>query len=393
MKILLISYWFPPADAIGAKRWGEFYALSKEDTDIDITVLTANWHTRYREDKKIHYIGNEIIFSSFKPQNKKISYLDILRHPSLTIRSIDPSIVSSWYKESKMWIDDNQKEAYDVVVSSFGPIASVLLGNYAKKRYRIPHIVDLRDLISIQRQKKRLPILNFLDNQLDKFIMKDVDRILVVSPTGNKKASRFYHKEAITVYNGLQNKIEKEEVNLSISNSQSINILYMGTLGAYRNPSKILEVFNAYVQEHQNCVLSIKFASRDNPFDFLNQESIGSINVTWLGYLSQEKLKIEKKSCDIYLVLEDSRKEGNENLTGKIFEYLHGTKPIVVSCHKDSDIVTLLQETNAGRLIGTVDDFEKFLKEKRSLNVTRCNQYTRENQYKIFKNTLGAYNV
>jgi len=392
MKILVISYWFPPAGVIGAKRWGEFYNLSLKDNNLDITVLTGNW-IGDKVNGNIHYLGVEIKQKPFFSLNKEINYLDVFRHPTLMIRALDSSIMSDWYKYVKSWIDINSKNEFDLVISSFGPISSVLLGRHVQQKYSIPHIVDLRDLISIQGQKMKVPFIHFLDKQIDKFIMRKVDSFFVVSSTGNKKAKRFYKKEVNTIYNGLANPITEKEVDLSIKNKNKINILYMGTLGVHRNPKKILMLLNSYAKEYLHCRISVRFASQDNPLNFIQEESLEHIQISWLGYLLPEALDIEKEKSNIFLLLEDLTVNGNENLTGKIFEYLNSKKPIIVSCHEDSDIVKLLQETNAGSLINTVEAFREFLDEKRYLNIEQCNFYTREKQYKIFKDIIGKYYV
>jgi hypothetical protein len=393
LKILLISYWFPPAGVIGAKRWGEFYNLSKDDDDIEITILTANWQGKYLSDNDICYIGDEVTSRPFYSINRPIGYIDMLKHPSLMIRSLDGSIGTSWHKESKKWIDECRGSEYDLVISSFGPISSVLLGNYAKKAFKVPHIVDLRDLISIQGQKSRFPLIHFLDKQIDRFITRDVDSFLVVSDKGNQKSSKFYNKKVTTIYNGLSSKISEKEVDLSIKDVTNINILYMGTLGINRNPSNILILLNEYVKSHKKINVSVNFASQDDPFYFIEEENLEYIDVNWLGYLGSGELEIEKDKSNIFLLLEDLTPNGNENLTGKIFEYLHSKKPIMVSCHKDSDIVSLLKITNAGNLLQKVEDFDSFLSEKRYLDIEKCNSFSRKNQYTLLKKIVGMYNV
>lgn len=392
MKVLLISYWFPPAGVIGAKRWGEFYDLSLSDDSLDITVVTANW-ANHKYEEKIHYIGEEVEQKPFFSLNKKISSLSLLRHPSLMIRALDSSLLANWYKDAKVWIGKNINNDFDVVVSSFGPISSVLLGNQIKKKYNIPHIVDLRDLVSLQGQKHRVPLIHFVDKAIDKFIMRKVDSFLVVSPSGNKKATKFYAKRVDTIYNGLSCNIEEDEVDLSIKDKYNINILYMGTLGINRNPLKILMILNNYVKENLNCTICIKFASQDDPLNFIEKDKITHIKLLWLGYLNKEDLQEEQVKSDAYLVLEDLTPKGNENLTGKIFEYLNSKKPIIASCHRDSDIVKLLKETNAGSLVENVDDFKTFVEKERYLSVERCNYYTRKNQYRLLKKVIGDYDV
>lgn len=384
MKILVISYWFPPSSAIGAKRWGEFYELSRNDDDLDIEILTANWKNHDTLNSNVHYIGEEVQYKPPYLSKVKINYFNFIKHPAMLIRSIDKSITLDWYKKSKAWID-KQTTQYDLIISSYKPVASIVLGNYAKNKYKVPHIVDLRDLISIQGQKQRIPFIHFLDKQIDKFIMKDVDSIFVTSPISNKKAQFFYRKNTHTIFNGISNKVFKKDVSLSIDCSKTINILYMGTLGINRNPSTILNIFNQYCQNNKEISICIKFASQSNPFDFIDKEHIKNIKVIWLGYLSSEELLQEKNSSDAFIVLEDLKETGSENVPAKIFEYLHCEKPIILSCHEDAFIVKLIKETNSGKLIKNVEDLNTFFKFKIILNIEAVGFYTREHQYQLMK--------
>lgn len=57
---------------------------------------------------------------------------------------------------AKTWISINRDKKFDYIISSYGPVASIVAGSYAKKVFNVPLIVDLRDLISIQGQKKNI---------------------------------------------------------------------------------------------------------------------------------------------------------------------------------------------------------------------------------------------
>ena len=382
MKILLISYWFPPSRAIGAKRWGEFYELSKNDKDLDITVLTVNWNGAINNDHGINFIGDKVDYKTSKSIHSD-GFINTLKHPTLMLRSVDRSLLTSWYKEGKQWIESSN-DNFDLIVSSFGPIGSVLLGSYAKNKYKAPYIIDLRDLISIQGQKKKIPFVNMIDKTLDKYLTRKADSFFVVSPTGNKKAANFYDKDVVTIFNGLSNKISDNSVDLSIRNVNKINILYAGGLSLNRDPVPILKILNAYARK-SDISITVRFATPDEIFQFINKDEFQNIQIKYLGYLSKDELRVEMDNSDALLVLEDQRKKGNENLTGKIFEYLHAKKPIIASCNKASDIAYLLKNLNAGSLIKNEDDLIRFINEKRALDISKCNFYSRENQYKLMK--------
>ena len=57
---------------------------------------------------------------------------------------------------------------------------------------------------------------------------------------------------------------------------------------------------------------------------------------------------------------------GIENLTGKIFDYISRSKPIIASCYRKSDILGILNYTTCGMLVSSLNDFELFLKKVRA---------------------------
>lgn len=387
MKVLVITYWFPPVSAIGARRWGEFFELSKFDEEIEIDILTANWKDSIGFDKNVYYVGKEVEYNPPTIGNAKMNFLYMLKHPTLLMRSIDRSLKSNWYKKSKEWIDNNTNK-YDLVISSYKPIASIFLGNRVKRKYKIPHIVDLRDLISIQGQKRKFFLFHFLDKCIDKFIMRNVDAILVTSPISQKKTEDFYNKKVYTIFNGISNTFCISKTVYSLKNIKRINILYMGTLGPNRNPHTILKILNEFCQINQDIQITIKFASQSNPFDFIKLEEMKYLEVNWLGYLSPEELTIEKDLSDVFLVLEDLEDKGSENVPAKTFEYIQCEKPLLLSCHKNSFITQLVNEMNVGSVISDVYELDKFFKTDKVLNIDKINFYTRKYQYQLLKEII-----
>ncbi len=390
MNILLISYYFFPCSAVGAKRWSNFYKISNNDKEVNFTVLTANWKGKKIYNKNIHYLGKSIRYNPTNSITRKYNFVDFLKHPTLGIRSIDKSLLSSWYKETKNWLDKNANKKYDVVISSFGPVASILLGDKAKNIFKVPFILDLRDLISIQGQKKKIFILNFLDNQIDKYFTRNVDLFLTVSSTSKNKSKKFYKKKVVTIYNSMEDELKKN-IKLNFNNKNNeLNILYMGTMGITRNPSNILDIFNNYSKNNKKLMISFKFASKDNPFDFIKKKK-PYIKIKWLGYLNKKKLEIEKRQCNIFLLLEDQNENGNENITGKIFEYMNESKPIIASCNKNSDINKIIKFSNTGMIINDQNDLLKFFKSNFLVKKNNINFYSQKNQYKLLKKTLKRF--
>ena len=387
MKALLITYYFPPSKAIASKRWHQFYSLFNKDDKMNLHILTANWEGEKIDDENVTYIGSPLKYNPPKSLQKS-TFIRKLNHPSLFVRSIDRSVFSSWVKGCKSWIDNNENN-YNLILSSFGPIACVIIGNYAKKKYKVPFILDLRDLISIQGQKLKLPLLHFLDKQIDRYWTQHVDEFITVSPLCKQKAEIFYKKKATLIFNGFPNKSAFNKTNLTLRKKE-INIIYMGTLGINRNPSRILGILDEYIQLNPGIKIKINFASQDNPFDLLSSK-LNFIIVNWLGYLNQKDLNDEIQKSDVFLLLEDLTPKGNENLTGKIYEYIQLEKPILASCNPESNIGYVLKVTNTGSIVSSQTEFEKFLNEERFINESECRKFSRQEQYEKLKTILNKY--
>lgn len=387
MNILLIAYYFKPANVIGSKRWTEFYNLSIKDNSLNFTVLTANWEGEKSNTGNIHYLGEVQRFnprSSFQKENS----IKKLLHPTFFFRSIDRSSFSKWINSCKAWIDKNDNEKFDIVISSYNPLSCISIGQYAKKIYKIPSVLDLRDLISIQGQKIRLPLVDFIDRYIDKFATKSVDSFITVSPTCKVKAEDFYKKETFLIFNGF----DRLNVSKAFGNSPSkkdINILYTGTLGLNRSPLKILELLNTFNSSSYYKSITINFASKDDPNDFLKNIKLEHLKVKWLGYLEPKQLIDQKDRADILLLLEDQSPKGNENLTGKLFEYIETGKPVLASCHVDSDIGLVLRDINLGSIVNDMESLYNFMQLDFKPNSVNREKYSRVNQYLKLKECIN----
>ena len=391
-KILLISYYFEPCQVIGAKRWSDFFYLFDKDSDFDITVLTRNWKGEKGVNNNVIYIGEEIEFKPFKSINKKFTTLDYLLHPSVYFRSLERGMFNdNWFKEAKEWVSDNREKDYDVVIATYTPLNAIRLGSFAKDIFKARLVVDMRDMMSIQGQKLKVPFLNYIDNTLDKFLLRKANEILSVGPTVCQKASKFYNKKTHLIYNSF---LEKDFIHNSSEspNDNKLVFSYMGTMGIKRNPRGLIEIIEEFCSLHKNFLIEINFASQDDPQDFLEGVVLDNVKINWLGYLDKINIKKLKERTNYFILLEDLEVNGKENVTGKVFELMVEKKPILAYCHVDSDIKYILDESGIGKIINSKTDFENFLFEFNNDNFKISKEkiliFSKENQYNIIKSLM-----
>lgn len=392
MRALLVTWTFPPHKAIGAHRWGRYYELSLNDPDLQIDVLTANWsgETTLRGDS-VHRVGETLVSTPSYSVNRQPRWHDVLLHPTLALRSLDRSAVSPWLRAAREWIDRSEIKP-DVVIGSYSPVASVMAAEHARRKWKIPMVIDLRDLISQQGQKIRIPGLHAVDCALDKRLTQSASAFFTVSPTTIKKAEEFYRRPVHPLYNcftGMPKPFSCPKPGAPLT------FFYAGTLGLARTPAPILRILDEYAASTDRTI-TVNFAGQDDPRQFLETEP-KHIDLQWLGYIERSEVQQREKEADVLLLLEDQTPAGAENLTGKIFEYFAAGKPILASCHPDSDIAAVLKETNTGRVVADAREAAEFIRalEKEDLrpDTDQLSRFSCRSQYQSFKTALSSMTV
>lgn len=355
LKILIISFYYPPSSAVGALRVFALYKFLKKNgyyVDVISSSFHENYNTKHKHTKKF-----------FKP--------------SQYIRSIDKTLFSNFLFENLKLIDEYKGE-YDIIISSYKPIASILLGIYYKLKNKNSILfVELRDLISQFGRKKILFPFNLLDNLIDKFLISFFNEIIVVSPASKTKAEKFYKKKINLIFNGID--LQK---NYYSKSKEKIYILYAGNLSSVRN----LNLICKHIKK-TNKQIELIIASKEDPkfyggdFDFVN----------YIGFVDRKVLEEKIKISNYLLILEGFDKNSEENIPAKLFEYLSFNIPIMALCSENSEIINILNETNAGKNINNFDVFESYLDIKNYKPNSSILKYFRENQFAKYLELIQKY--
>lgn len=361
MKILFCSKLFYPSNSIGAirpyniakylKKNGNAIMVFTESDSFDYSeVVDGILIHRIRNSKTAMRIAAKVLNRS---QTKSEKELDIINHLSKsrtifkyhrinqlylnTRRQIFALFLEvDWYFRAKRIAYKKLKhEKFDVVISSFGPYGSYLLGKYiAKSSLASQWISDLRDIMHNQSHPKWL---NLLYKKDEKFMAKYADAITVVS-CGQAAMFRktndnlqCINKKIHVLYNGYENHIKPEE---KISNDGILNISYTGDLYEGKRDFRMLfEVLNELLNERtidkKRIILNYAGRSAENfrtqLKDFPHVEEICK---NW-GNITREEARELQRGSNILVVLTWNSRQDQGILTGKFQEYLQYYKPII----------------------------------------------------------------
>lgn len=419
-KILIITYYWPPAGGPGVQRWLKFakylpefgwkpviftpenpsYPLLDESLMKDIPenieiVKTKIWEP-YQLAEKLNKSNKKFKAGQFdvgKNQSWK-SKLSIWVRGNFFI----PDARVFWVKPSVKFLEQYLKEnKIDVVVTSGPPHSLHLIGlNLKKKLPNLKWIADFRDPWTEISYYKHLKLTKSSDKkhrQLESDVFKNADITLATSYT-DAENFRKNGANAVCITNGFDETDATQT--LESSNSQTLKqkftLSYIGVLEQLRNPENLWKALDDLVKTNSNFAenFSLKFVGRIDDKILNSIENSGLKNhILNLGYISHDKAIIEMQTSDILLITNFPNESSKGIIPGKIFEYLATGKQIISFGPDQADVSKILNETHSGKHFGYQDSetIKSFIIEKFELwksgkllqNTQNIEQFSRKN--------------
>lgn len=383
-KILIITYYWPPAGGPGVQRWLKFVkylpefgwkptvfipenpsypivdeTLQKEVSDGLETIKTRIWEPYqlaeiFGKNNKKFKAGQ---FDVGKNQSWK-SKLSIWVRGNFFI----PDARVFWVKPSveylKKYLKENQ---FDAFVTTGPPHSMHLIGLEIKKQFpKLKWIADFRDPWTEISYYKHLKLTKSADQKHRNLEQKVFETADITLATSYADAENFRKKgaNAFCITNGFDGNEITE--NVAQKNSK-FTLSYIGVLEQLRNPKVLWKVLNELVSQNEDFknALELKFVGRiDDKILNKIEESKLKYLVNNLGYLSHSKANIEMANSDLLLITNFPDERSKGIIPGKIFEYLVTGKQIVSFGPKDSDVKNILEETKAGKHFSYDDESE-----------------------------------
>ena len=401
-KILIISYYWPPAGGPGVQRWLKFvkylpdfgweptvfipenpsYPIVDETLQKDVPknlkmIKTKIWEPyqlaeKFGKDNKKFKAGQ---FDVGENQSWKAK-LSIFVRGNFFI----PDARVFWVKPSVEFLEKYLKvNHYDVLVTTGPPHSLHLIGlNLKKKLPDLKWIADFRDPwteISYYKHLKLTKIADKKHRKLEYEVFKNADITLATSYTD---AENFRKKgaNAFCITNGFDvdasttlSMTEENSKTLPLSNSTTkFTLSYIGVLEQLRNPEILWETLNDLVQENADFKndFQLKFVGRlDDKILQKIESSPLKNNLTNLGYQTHDVALKHMQDSSVLLITNFPQESSKGIIPGKIFEYLATGKTILSFGPKDADVEKILNETKAGKHFGydEKENLKKFILE------------------------------
>lgn len=382
-KLLIITYYWPPAGGPGVQRWLKFVKYLPDFNIQPIVFIPENpTYPIIDEGLESEVSDNAIIlknkifepygFASFFGKNKtnKISSgiipnqkkQSLLEKTLLWVRGnlFIPDARFLWVKPSvkylKKYIQENN---IDTIVTSGPPHSLHLIGLQLKKELTIKWLADFRDPWTTIGYHKALKLSSYAEKKhkaLEATVLNSADTIIVTSKTTKIEFQAITSKPIEVITNGYDiEKVDKQVLD------EKFTLAHIGSFLSERNPRILWQALQELVTENENFKndfqLKLIGAVSQEVLDTISEFKLTNY-VLNLGYVSHQEAIEHQRKSQVLLLIEINSEDTKSIIPGKLFEYMVSERPIVAIGPKDSDFAEIITVTNTG-VFFTYDEKEK----------------------------------
>ena len=413
-KLLIITYYFPPAGGPGVQRWLKFVKYLPEFDIQPIVYVPENPTYPIIDEGLVSQISDKVIvlknkilepyqlasiFSKNKtkkissgifPHKKKQTFLD---KTFLWVRGnlFIPDARVLWVKPSVSYLEKYIKENnIDTIVTSGPPHSLHLIGLELKEKLGVKWFADFRDPWTTIGYHKALRLSNYAakkHKKLESKVLNTADTIIVTSKTTKTEFEAITNKPISIITNGYDiENVEKQTLDTKFT------LAHIGSFLSDRNPPFLWECLTELLNEIPDFKshLEIKLigAVSQEVLDAISQFNLNDY-LNLLGYVSHHEAIAHQKKSQVLLLIEINSEDTKSIIPGKLFEYMVSNRPIIAIGPQGSDFADIIKETNTGvffdysekaKLKSVILDFyNQFLEGKLQSNGVGLQQYSRKN--------------
>ena len=373
-KVLIITYYWPPAGGPGVQRWLHFSKYLPEFDIIPQIFIPENPHypildrsllaeippglVCHRQKIKEPYLLARLLvgkkterISSGIIKEKGQTFMERL---ALCIRGnfFIPDARKAWIgPASKKIIDILNQEDIQTIITTGPPHSLHLIGLKVKRQVdHIQWFADFRDpwtSIGYHKKLKLGSLAKKKHKELESQVLKGADKIITTSNTTLEEFRRITTKPIVVITNGYDTEYEvKSDVV-----DQKFTLSHIGSLLSGRNPLNLWRVLSELLEElpEFKADLLIKLIGTVSEDVISSLESHGLKDYTELvPYVKHgDALNLQSRS-QLLLLFEVDSEETRAIIPGKLFEYMAAKRPILAIGPVGWEAGQILEETGRG---------------------------------------------
>jgi len=372
-KVLIVTYYFPPAGGPGVQRWLKFVKYLPDFQFEPIVYVPQNPTYPIVDEGLLAEVSDQLtllkqpiwepygvasLFSKNKinnisagiiPSRKKQSFLEKI---ALFVRGnlFIPDARVFWVKPSVKFLREYcQSNTIDTIITTGPPHSLHLIGLALQQQLSIKWVADFRDpwtTIGYHKALKLLPWAQRKHKCLEQQVLQAADAIIVTSATTKTEFEALTTSPIEVITNGYDLATEP-----SLQLDAKFSLAHIGSLLSARNPIVLWEALAELLQEIPDLAkhLQLNFIGTTSQEIKDALANYGLANYMHdFGYVShQEAIRFQKES-QVLLLIEIDSPNTKLILPGKLFEYLVSSRPILAMGPAGSDFASIITETQTG---------------------------------------------
>jgi glycosyltransferase involved in cell wall biosynthesis len=403
MKVLIVSFAFPPSNVIGAVRVGKL-ARYLDQRGHDVRVLATDlvedrslpleisrervFYTEYRQrqhwiDRIARLLPGHTAFHAggrhedapaqngaparSLRQTFRRHYLGLIHIPDMRtdwVRTAIPAgrqLIKEWKPE--------------IIFASAPPNTGLIVASRLARSHKIPWVADFRDLWVDNPYYSEPSWRKPIDAILERQVLRRAAGLVTVSPIWAEQLRRRHGKDVTVVYNGYAEE-DFPPLAQRTDPGGSLTIRYMGSIyRGFRDPSVLFSAI-ASLPDHLQTHINVEFFSDagDAVLDAAAAHRVESAVAVKPRVPYRHALALQMEA-DVLLLLQSSDPRDEGNLPAKLFEYLYARRPILFIGYERGIAARLVIERSAGLVsnspIKIRDQLQKWLEDKRAGRLDR----------------------
>ena len=365
MKLLLVTFYFPPSGGAGVQRPLKFathlpalgietHVLAPDDpkwvhADAELAPPTNAWVHRAR------YLGPVGRKPAEELHGKRGVEL-ALTHARLGFRRVlVPDENVTWNLTAiPAAIRLARRERVDVVLTTSPPNSIHLIGAAVKRATGARWVADLRDSLVAHPHRRTDRLLVRMKERsqqsIARVVARSADAIVAASDAIADEARALGTRATVmTITNGCD--FEDFE-GLEYRRGERFRITHTGSFFGRRDPRPFLA---ALAESKLDAVVRFVGDFRASDSEWAQTLELGD-RLELIPYASRRRaLELQRDSEALLLLIPDAEGRGRGVLSGKVFEYLAAERPILAVVPPNGAAAELIRETGAGVVVAPDD--------------------------------------
>jgi glycosyltransferase involved in cell wall biosynthesis len=374
-KILIITYYWPPAGGPGVQRWLKF-AKYLQELGVQPIVLTVNPKKAtypLRDESLVDEVSSEIqvyTTATFEPFSayKKATGRGEVPFSGFANESDKPGprqIIAKFIRGNFFLPDARRgwnkyalakaeylikKFSINTIITTSPPHSSQLIGLRLKQKYGVKWLADFRDpWTDIYYYNELYPtfIAKYFDKKMERSVLLNASYITTVSEDMKRllgaKDEKIRASKIAVLPNGFDH---SDFTDWESPSNDSFTIVYGGTLTHKYSVQTFLSVLDNLAEK--GLKLKLVFAGNQDEIVQNQLAALKFLTIEKLGYVSHAVALENLKNADALFLAIPDLPENKGILTGKLFEYLAAKRSIINIGPVDGDAAKTIALANAG---------------------------------------------